>query len=188
MKTDRPEIDGAVRRVAVWINVIVVALVVATVALVAWPRIADAIGSPEAAAGRTPAYSPGEAIDVPDTWYDQSSHTLVLFAESTCGACLKAQGFLRDLVATIGGRASVVMASPVGRHEAELSYALALGINDAAVFESPAGLRARVTPTLVLVDRDGTILGAWEGVPPDQQAAIAETIVSSVATSPPVGP
>ena len=35
----------------------------------------------------------------------------------------------------------------------------------------PAGLRVRATPTLVLVNREGTILHAWEGVGPDRQAA-----------------
>jgi hypothetical protein len=189
VKADRPGIDGAVRRVAVWINIIVVGLVIATVALVAWPRIADALGGPAASAsGRAPAYTAGDTIDVPGGWYDQSSHTLVLFAQSRCGACLRAQDFLANLVATVDGRAAVVLAGPNGRHEAELRYASSLGITNASVFETPPGLRARVTPTLVLVDRTGTVLGAWEGVPPERQAAITQTIVSAVATTPPVDP
>jgi thioredoxin-related protein len=40
-----------------------------------------------------------------------------------------------------------------------------------------AGLRAPATPTLVLVDRTGAILDAWEGAgPPERQAAIVKAV------------
>ena len=196
MKHAGPEIDGSVRRVATWINVVVIAMVVATLALVMWPRIADAIGATDRT-DRSPAYNAGERIDVPEGWYEESPHTLVLFAQARCGACLKAQPFLADLVTMVEGRAAVVLAypslalrpgSPTGRHETELRYALSLGIPETAVFEAPSGLRAQVTPTLVLVDRLGTVIGAWEGARPDEQGPIAETIAAAVATSPPAVP
>jgi hypothetical protein len=186
--TERHEIDGAVRRIATWFNVVVAALVTATVVMVTWPRIADAIGSPAVATDVAPAYGAGETIDVPVEWYADSSHTLILFAQSRCGACLNAQGFLADLIATVDGQAAVVLASPAGRHEAELHYALSLGIPDQAVFAAPPGLRARVTPTLVLVDHEGTVLHAWEGAPPDQQAAISAAVADALTPTPPAGP
>lgn len=186
--TERREIDGAVRRIATWFNIVVAALVTATVVMVAWPRIGSAVGSPAAARDPEPAYGQGEAIDVPVEWYEGSSYTLILFAKSTCGPCLLAQGFFADLVAAVDGRAAVVFASPDGRHEGELRYALSLGIPDQAVFAAPQGLRARVTPTLVLVDRQGTVLEAWEGAPPDQQAAISAAVSDALTATPPAGP
>jgi hypothetical protein len=102
---------------------------------------------------------------------------------------LKAQPFLADLVTMVEGRAAVVLASPpAGRHETELRFALSLGIPETAVFEAPSGLRVQWTPTLVLVDRLGTVIGAWEGAPPDEQGPIAETIAAALATSPPAVP
>jgi thioredoxin-like negative regulator of GroEL len=45
----------------------------------------------------------------------------------------------------------------------------------------PAGLRVRATPTLVLVNAQGQVLAAWEGVGPEkQQQQIAKTIQSIV--------
>ncbi len=56
-------------------------------------------------------------------------------------------------------------------------FARLMGVNDTGFKLVPAGLRVRATPTLVLVDRQGRILAAWEGVgPPEKQNAIARII------------
>jgi thioredoxin-related protein len=51
----------------------------------------------------------------------------------------------------------------------ELGYARALGLSETSVKVVPAGLRVRSTPTLVLVDRQGQVLAAWEGVGPEKK-------------------
>ena len=110
-------------------------------------------------------------------WYSTSPYTLVVFARASCGACQTAQPFLQKLVADVRGKGQVVFASPGLEPDSDREYAQQLGVAADLTRQVPAGLRVRATPTLVLVDRTGRILGAWEGVgPPDQQAVIQQSI------------
>ena len=59
-------------------------------------------------------------------------------------------------------------------------FAKSLGVKDANVVNVTANLKVRATPTVLLVNRQGMILGAWEGVgKEDRQAAILATIDSA---------
>jgi hypothetical protein len=114
----------------------------------------------------------------------------VLIAQSACGACQKAEPYFRTLVTHLDGRARVVMASPGPRPDVELAYARRIGIREDAFFTAPPGLRARLTPTLVVVNRSGRIVGAWEGVgPAERHAALTRAIDEAMgATSRPFVP
>lgn len=155
-------------------------LLAITLAFVSWPRVAAALGLEPA--GPAPAYAAGATIDTPAAWHTRQPATLVLFARASCGACQKAEPFLRQLVADLEGRAGVVLV--VGRESLgeDTAFGRALGIGDDAIHAAPEGLRVRVTPTLVLVDQRGTVLHAWEGVGPEQkQAVIEKSILEAVS-------
>ena len=56
-----------------------------------------------------------------------------------------------------------------------------LGLGDDVGQGRAGGLRVRATPTLVLVNAQGQMLAAWEGVGPEkQQAQITQTLSHSV--------
>lgn len=168
--------DRAINRAATIMLVTCVLLLGVTVVAVSWPRLTTSLGVKPAA--REMAYRTGQAIDVPADWYRQSPYTVVLFARASCGACQQAQPFLAQLVAGLKGRASVVLAgsSDVERDD-DVTYGTALGLKASAILIAPDGLKVRATPTLVLVNQRGEILGAWEGVgPPEQQTTIAKAI------------
>ena len=93
----------------------------------------------------------------------------MLFGQSTCGACQRAQPYLQELIAHLNGRASVVLASPGVNRDAELRYARSLGLEDRSLVEATRALKAKVTPTLLVVNQSGKVLGAWEGVGPDDK-------------------
>jgi thiol-disulfide isomerase/thioredoxin len=105
----------------------------------------------------------------------------VLFARSSCSACQAAHPFLQKLVGSLEGKAVVAMASTELERDDDLRYGRSLGIDDAVNRVTPGGLRVRATPTLVLVNREGKILGAWEGVgPPERQTQIEHAIATAV--------
>ena len=162
--------DLVIRRTATAASLVLAAVVVFTAAQVFWPQSAD--GSLT-----EPAYRAGQTIDTPADWHSRAPHTLVIFAQAACGACQRAQPYLRSLVAHLDGRADVVMAAP-GRDPAfDAQYGHGLGLPDDRTYVVPTGTRVRATPTLVLVDRSGQILGAWEGVgPEDEHASLTATI------------
>ncbi|MEZ5315966.1 MAG: hypothetical protein R2752_01050 [Vicinamibacterales bacterium] len=176
------EPDSFVGRVSTALSAIFVLTLVVTATVVAWPAIAGP--SPKVAREPlVPAYRSGDAFDAPAGWYQESPYTLVLFAQSMCGACQKAEPYLRTLVAHLDGRASVVLASPVGRTAGEAAFARRLGLADTALVEAPRSLRARRTPTLVVVDRAGHVLGAWEGVGPDDEHATLTAAIDRLLKS-----
>ena len=152
-----------------------VLMVAATAGYIGWPRVANALGLKPAPP--PPAYRIGERVDVPTSWYDSSQKTLIIFARASCTACEKAQPFLKGLVARLNGRAGAVMAHPPGEEQADAAFATSLGIQKDQTVVVKAGLKVRATPTLLLVNRNGTVLEAWEGTgPPERQASILKAI------------
>jgi hypothetical protein len=175
-----PSSDRFVRKLSVAASVSLTLMLAATLVYIAWPRVAGALGMTSAPAPAPPVYTAGETIDAPAAWYSTAPYTLILFARKSCVACEKAQPFIKTLAASLQGRAAVVMAHPDGADSSEADdrdYAKSVGIAEAATFVTPAGLKVRATPTLVLVDRQGRVLHAWEGVGnAEKQAQITTAI------------
>lgn len=167
--------DTLIRRGATAVSLSLAAVVVATIAAIAWPNLANAVGvtpTPPAA-----VYPVGSTVDTPAAWHEGSPFTLILVAQASCGACQKAAPFLRELIAGLDGRARVVMAAPGLQREYDLRYGRDLGLPDGAIQVMPRGTRARVTPTLVVVNRRGEVLASWEGIgPADQHEALMAAI------------
>ena len=171
--------DRLFGRTAAITNAGFVLILLVTAMMVAWPRVTSALGMRAKPAEL--AYRAGQTIDTPADWYQTSSYTLVVFARASCGACQQAQPFLKQLVSDLSAKGSVVLGSTGKEPNDELGYGRAIGLDEAAVKVAPAGLRVRATPTLVLVDRQGQVLAAWEGVGPSaKQAQIVKTIQSIV--------
>lgn len=152
-----------------------VLMVAATAVYIGWPRVANALGLKPALP--PPAYAAGQQVDVPTSWYDSSGKTLIIFGRASCVACQKAQPFLKGLVTRLNGRASAVLAHPPGAEADDTAFAQSLGITKDRIVVSVPGLRVRATPTLVLVNKNGTVLEAWEGAgPPEKQSSILKAI------------
>jgi thiol-disulfide isomerase/thioredoxin len=163
------EHDKVLGRGSLIVSLVLVLVVGGTAGVVAWPRLAKSVGTQAAPKPPEPAYRVGDTVDVPRAWYASAPYTFVLFGQSTCGACQRAQPYLQELVAHLNGRASVVLASPGVNRDAELRYARSLGLEDRALVEATRALKAKVTPTLLVVNQSGKVLGAWEGVGPDDK-------------------
>jgi hypothetical protein len=159
--TDRS--DRLVRRASVAVSAGLALMVVATAGYIAWPQIASKMGVRAAPAPAPAPYVAGQQVDVPAAWYADAPHTLILFARASCAACEKAQPFLKEIVGQMRSHGTVVMAHPDGFPADDKKFASGLGIADDHVKVTTAGLRVRATPTLVLVDRQGRIVDAWEG-------------------------
>ena len=171
--------DLLIRRTATTASLVLAVVVLGTAATIAWPRLAGAVGS--APAAPAPAYSVGTTVDVPADWYAGAPRTLVLVAQASCGACQQAAPYLRELIARLDGRAAVVMATPGLMPEYDLEYARSIGLDETGVRELPEGVRVRVTPTIVIVNQRGEVLGSWEGVGPEEQhAALTAAIEAAV--------
>jgi hypothetical protein len=157
--------DTLIRRIATAASLALVAVVITTAGVIAWPAVAPTPAPPAAA----PIYAAGSPIDTPAEWHASSEFTLILFAQASCGACQNASPYLRTLFERLEGRADVVMAGPGNFPDYDREYGRALGLADDAIKVLPAGTRLRATPTLVVVNERGEVLGSWEGVGPEAE-------------------
>jgi hypothetical protein len=170
--------ERLVRRASIATSIGLALVLVATIGYIAWPRVAEALGLKPAAPA---AYAAGETVDVPSSWYASADTTLIVFARASCAACEKAQPFLAQLVGRVHGRGAAVMAHPPGADDDDRQFARSLGVSDDRVMVIGEGLKVRATPTILLVNRQGRILGAWEGVgKADGQAAILKALDAAV--------
>ena len=172
--------ERALGRASLAASVGLALMLVGTLGYIGWPRVAAALGVSSKPAPRPPAYTVGDTVDVPAAWYSTADTTLVLFARASCGACEKAHPFLTKIVGIMNSRGAAFMAHPAVTKVEDAQFAKSLGVKDANVVVGADTLKVQATPTILIVDRRGKILGAWEGVgTPDRQAAVLELINSS---------
>jgi hypothetical protein len=179
-------VDRLIDRAAVGASVLLLVVFAGTLGLLLWPRLTGALGVTPAPAA--PAYRAGAVIDTPAEWYQAAPYTLLLFARASCSACQTAQPFFKRLIDNIGETVRVVLVTSAGEADEDAQYARGLGLQSQSIRTAIPGLSVRVTPTLVLVDRHGTILNAWEGVGPvDKQTEIADALTTRLASRPVAG-
>jgi hypothetical protein len=157
--------DRVLGRASIAASIACSLMLVATLGYIGWPRVATAVGlKPAPAPARPPAYAAGEIVDVPAAWYSDADTTLILFARASCGACEKAKPFLSHLVERMNARGAAWMVHPAGTDAEDAAFAQSLGVADNHVGIVGPGVKVQATPTVLLVNRQGKILGAWEGV------------------------
>ena len=170
--------DRLVRRVSLAASLGLAVMLTTTVVYIGWPRVTSALGMKPAPARPAPAaYVAGQQIDVPAAWYAGAPQTLIVFARASCTACERAQPFLKTLVGRMQGRGGAMMAHPAGSEQDDRNFARSLGIDADRVMITPAGLRVKATPTIVIVNAHGTIVQAWEGAARTEvQAEMLKTV------------
>jgi thiol-disulfide isomerase/thioredoxin len=153
-----------------------------TIVALAEPSLRAQLGF---APATTTSYEVGQRIDLPAPALASAPRTLVLFASSNCAACRKAAPFFRSLASEAAGggvpmRVVMDSLSNADRTEA-LAYISSLGLDRAAlVAVDLKATRINWVPTLVLVDRAGTVLSHWES--PMPQDEVRRTLVSLRST------
>ena len=171
-----------VGRIALAITVGCLVMVGLTVGALATPAGRARMGLAPAPA---PSYAVGARIDVPASVYDASPYTVVLFARSDCGVCQQSKPWLAALTTALQRQSTVrVVMIASGEHLSdEVQYAADLGIGrDRVVPLAPRALKARLVPSLVLVDRQGVVRYSQEGVPRADQGTVLTAMRSHIPT------
>jgi hypothetical protein len=114
-----------------------------------------------------PSYSAGEQIDLGSDIYGSAPQTLIFFSTATCGVCEKSKPVMTDIAADLSRSdlVRVVMVSSTRFPEEERQFAQEVGIDEQRLFRmDTAKLRVRHVPAFALVNREGTILLAKDGL------------------------
>lgn len=157
--------EATASRLATLVIVICVGVLAGTVAVVLSPSLRQTFGLGPAPV--VPAYEIGGRVDVDPAIYQTADSTLILFARSTCTACQEGQTFFaRALAAGHASGRGTAMVAPVPELAAEAGFGAALGLAPNQIHgTAPGSIKLRAVPALMVVDRSGTIVHAWFGLP-----------------------
>ena len=147
--------DHYIARAAVGTMIVAVAMVSSTVVGGWWKLRATP----------APSYAVGDKIDLPLETYSNAERTLVLFVRESCAVCQAEAPRLAELVERARSSSTPVASLVVTgstRVEADREFAMVFkgSTHRHVSFDS---LGVKTVPTVVLVDRHGTVVFAHEG-------------------------
>jgi hypothetical protein len=129
---------------------------------------------PGASALRKGMKVPMDGVD-----WAQNGLTLVLALQKDCHFCTESANFYQRLVEHTRGRSGVKLVAVLPQTSDEASqYLKGLKIEIADIRQSSlATIGVRGTPTLILVDKDGTVKESWVGrLPPEREVEVLNSI------------
>lgn len=118
----------------------------------------------------------GTRITLPNVDWSKSNRNLVLVLSASCHFCSESTPFYQKLAQTKTGRGDVRMIAVLPQKVEEAQAYL--NEHNLSVDEvrqaNPNTIDVRGTPTLVLVDRNGTVVDSWKGkLPPEKETEVA---------------
>ena len=122
------------------------------------------------------SYRPGDKLTTGEVPVDFSKapQTLVLVVSSQCHYCTASMPFYRDLLTGISRAQNHTQVVAAGLLEKTTALQKYLNDNQLAVDQiitvSTAKTKFKVTPTVLLVDRNGIIKGVWTGMLSTEQS------------------
>jgi hypothetical protein len=116
---------------------------------------------------------PGTKLSSPGLDWSKSEKTLLLVLSTDCRYCTESAPFYHRLAEQRAGRQDVrlIAVLPQGVGEAQ-QYLGQLNIRvDEVTQAAPGAFYARATPTLIVVDKTGSVVESWVGKLPAEQEA-----------------
>ncbi len=113
----------------------------------------------------------GTQMTLPGVDWQESSKTALLFLSPRCGACTDDAPFYRQLAerSTIPGAPRMVTVF-AGDMDSARQYLEELELPTTAVVRAnPQETGVKSTPTLLVVDRSGKVVGSWRGKLPEEK-------------------
>ncbi|MBA3241682.1 MAG: hypothetical protein H0T60_10700 [Acidobacteria bacterium] len=129
---------------------------------------------PRSTASATAARGPtllGAKVSVPGFDWSQGEYTIVLALHKECEFCRLSAPFYQRLVREMSGRADtrIIAALPHQVDEGR-KYLDELGVQVSGVHQVDfKSMGIAYTPTILLVDRQGTVTGLWAGKIPEKK-------------------
>lgn len=118
---------------------------------------------------------PGTKLSFPDAAWEKSGKTLLLVLSTTCRYCTESAPFYQQLARRKGSREDVRILAvlPQSLDEAR-KYLGDHGITVDQVRQAALGdVQAKATPTLIIVDKTGSVIESWVGkLPPEKEAEV----------------
>lgn len=157
LRSAKNEPAGKKNEVAANVGIMVVAIVVCVAAVRYFRTKASGSQAP------TPAIAAGTKINLPDEDGARNRQTLLRALSTNCKYCSASAGFYQRLMNTASSNTKLVAVLPQTRAECyQYLKNLKATIEDIQQV-SPNSLGVRGTPTLILVNGEGTVTKSWVG-------------------------
>jgi thiol-disulfide isomerase/thioredoxin len=127
--------------------------------------------SPPSGAPQRPSIPAGTKVSLPGIDWSKSTRTVVLALSTTCHFCSESAPFYQKLQQQkpTDVRVVAVLPQPI---EDSRNYLNKLGVRVTDVFQSSlSSVGVSGTPTLLLVDNEGSVTGSWVGKLSESEAA-----------------
>jgi thioredoxin-related protein len=159
---EKPQPKNVAERIQVVANICVIAAAVLLIISIGWMVVRHSSLSHVSHS----SIQSGTKLTLQDLNWSQSRQTLLLVLSTGCKYCTASAPFYRHLISqtslTNNTRLIAVFPQPINESE-EYFGKLDIKINTLRQ-AMPASLGAKGTPTLILVDSDGTVIRSWEGM------------------------
>jgi hypothetical protein len=130
------------------------------------------------------AYVVGQSIDVPSHWYHGSRLTLIMFARGSCQGCEKSIPVVSNVVAELRRHAGIRLVLAATGDELPVTKTLGarLGFSEPEIIPLPVAdqqrMKLRVVPTILALDRQGSIRVLAEGLQQVQRSGLADELIA----------
>jgi thioredoxin-related protein len=126
-------------------------------------------------------YRTGEpAAELAAVDFTKTTHTIVLFVNSTCHYCTESMPFYRRLQEAVKARGPKIRIAVVSFEKVPVTrnYLQQHQISTDEIYELPRSVtRLNATPTLLLVDRGGAVkLSVVGALPPDREDELLDAV------------
>ena len=129
---------------------------------------------------------PGTRLPIASVDFSKSEKNLLLVLSTTCKYCTESAAFYQRLAKQNAETKKLNIVAALPQEVAESAkYIDSNGfVVDQIIKASPSELLVRGTPTLVLLDKNGTVLESWAGkLPPEKEKEVAERLFGSVVVA-----
>lgn len=137
---------------------------------------------PGAASAET-SIKPGTKLSVQNVDFGKSDKNLILVLSTSCKYCTESIPFYQRLAERNAAEKKLNMVAAFAQEPSEAAkYLIEKNLSvDQIVKTEASDIQVRGTPTLILTDKNGTVLESWAGkLSPDKENEVAERVFSSV--------
>jgi hypothetical protein len=132
------------------------------------------------------ALKPGTRLPLTGVQWDKSDRTLLMVLSTTCHFCNDSAPFYQRLAHAKSGHAEarIIAVLPQNVDQAQ-QYLNEHGVTvDEITQSAPGAAYARATPTLIMVDRTGSVVESWVGrLPVDKEAEVLNHLLEERASN-----
>jgi thiol-disulfide isomerase/thioredoxin len=124
-----------------------------------------------------PRIKPGTKLSLTGVDWSKSTQTLLLVLSTNCHYCTESAPFYQRLAQRKAGRQDVrvVAVLPQVVSEAQKYLGDHSVSADEVTQSAPGAVYAKATPTLILVDKTGSVLSSWVGkLPPEKEDEVLQ--------------